>query len=178
VAALALALAAPGAVAAEPPRLGPAPNFALTTQQNDRLWLSHLRGRTVVLGFACTACGACPDVVPGLADLSRRRGDAVGRRLFLAVVSVDPVRDTPPVLRRYLHAQGLDPAGWLLLTGKPAEVEVVARRYGVAIGRAGDRVTADCRLALIDPAGILRGTYTPAERDRLAADLAALLAGP
>jgi hypothetical protein len=55
---------------------------------------------------------------------------------------------------------------------------VVARRYGVAIARAGDRVTADCRLALIDGAGVIRGTYTPADRDRLAADLAALLPAP
>jgi cytochrome oxidase Cu insertion factor (SCO1/SenC/PrrC family) len=131
-----------------------------------------------VLAFACTACGACPDVVPMLADLAARPGTALGRRAFFAVVSVDPGRDTPPVLRRFLHERGLDPAGWLLLTGKAAEVDVVARRYGVAIARAGDRVTADCRLALIDGAGVIRGTYTPADRDRLAADLAALLPAP
>jgi cytochrome oxidase Cu insertion factor (SCO1/SenC/PrrC family) len=164
--------------AAELPRLGAAPNFALTTQQNDRLWLTHLRGRAVVLGFACTACGACPDAVPALADLARRLGDAVGRRVFLAVVSVDPARDSPPVLRRFLHERGLDPRGWLLLTGTPAEVAVVAQRYGVTVGRAGDRITADCRLVLIDGDGTIRGTYTPADRDRLAADLTGLVSPP
>ena len=60
---------------ARPPAAGsPAPNFALTTQQNDRLWLTQLRGRAVVLAFGCTGCGACPGLVPGLADVARGLG--------------------------------------------------------------------------------------------------------
>ena len=57
--------------ATPPPLHGPAPNFALTTQQNDRLWLTQLRGRAVVLAFGCIACGACPDLVEGLAEVAR-----------------------------------------------------------------------------------------------------------
>lgn len=179
--ALVLALAgllAPGtAGAAAPlPRLGPAPNFALTTHQNDRIWLAHLRGRAAVLTFACTACGACPAVLPALREASRGLGEAAGRRVFFVAVSVDPARDSPPVLRRFAREQGLDPVAWVLLTGSPAEIEVVARRFGLAARRQAGPLTRDCLVVLIDGAGVIRGRYAAAELARLPADLETLLA--
>jgi protein SCO1/2 len=170
--ALVLAVAAVvGAGPAPPPRLGAAPNFALTTQQNARVWLTHLRGRTVVLTFGCTTCAGCPGVLPGLRDLARSIGAAAGRRVFFALVTVDPGRDTPAELRSFLRAQGLDPYAWLLLTGTPAEIDVVTRRYQVTVRRDLAGITHDCVTLLIDPAGQIRGRYTPADLPRLRADL-------
>jgi protein SCO1 len=157
-------------------RLGPAPNFALTTQQNDRLWLTQLRDRVVVLTFTCTTCRVCPDLLPALRAQAERLGGAVGRRVFFVAVSVDPARDSPAVLRRFLHAQTLDPAGWLLLTGSAAEVDVVTRRYGITVERTPDGVRPDCRVLLIDGAGTIRASYDAAGLPGLAADLDALLA--
>jgi protein SCO1/2 len=168
--ALALLLAAPL------PHLGPAPNFALTTQQNDRIWLTHLRDRAVVLTFTCTACTACPGLLAGLRALSEGLGDAAGRRVFFVAVTVDPAQDSAPVLRRFAHAERLDPYAWLLLTGSPAEIDVVTRRYGIAVRRAGAAVSHDCRVVLIDAGGVLRGRYDAADLDRLRSDLEALLA--
>jgi protein SCO1 len=159
-------------------RLGPAPNFVLTTQQNDRLWLTQLRDRLVVLTFTCTTCLACPGVLPALSAQAERLGAAAGRRLFFVAVSVDPARDSPAVLRRFLHARGLDPAAWLLLTGSPAEVDVVTRRYGIGVQRGPGGVRHDCRVVLIDGAGTIRASYDPAGLPGLVADLDGLLAGP
>jgi cytochrome oxidase Cu insertion factor (SCO1/SenC/PrrC family) len=178
VAALLALGVAPGSAAPPLPRLGPAFNFALTTQQNDRLWLTQLRDRLVVMTFTCTTCQSCPGLMPTLADLSRRIGGAAGRRAFFVAVSVDPVRDTPLVLRRYLHEAGLDPVAWILLTGKPVEVDVVAGRYGVAVERRGGAVTHECRVVLIDGAGVVRGSYDARTLGRLLADLDVLLAEP
>jgi protein SCO1/2 len=174
LAALALAGASvvpAGAGGPAPPRLGAAPNFALTTQQNARVWLTHLRGRTVVLTFGCTTCAGCPGVLPGLRDLARSVGPAAGRRVFFAVVTVDPVRDTAAELRSFLRAQGLDPYAWLLLTGTPAEIDVVTRRYQVTVRRDAAGITHDCVALLIDPAGQIRGRYGLADLPRLRADL-------
>jgi protein SCO1/2 len=158
---------------------GPAPNFALTTQQNDRLWLTQLRGRAVVLAFGCTACGACPDLVPRLADVALGLGDAPGRRVFFALVTVDPARDTPPALRVFGRARGLRAPAWILLTeDRAGQVDVVARRYGVEVRRAGDRVEADCTVTLIDAGGVIRGRYGPGSLDALPGDLRALLGSP
>jgi protein SCO1/2 len=164
-------LAAAGAAGPAPPRLGAAPNFALTTQQNARVWLTHLRGRAVVLAFGCTTCGGCPGLLPGLRDLARSVGAAAGRRVFFAVVTVDPERDTPSELRRFLREQGLDPYAWLLLTGTPAEIDVVTRRYAVTVRRAAAGITHDCLALLIDPAGQIRGRYTPPDLPQLRSDL-------
>ena len=122
-----------------PPAPGsPAPNFALTTQQNDRLWLTQLRGRAVVLAFGCTACGACPGVLPELADVARGLGDAPGRSVFFALVTVDPARDSPAALREFGRANGLRAPAWILLTeDRAGQVDVVTRRYGIEIRRSG-----------------------------------------
>ena len=162
-----------------PPSGGPAPNFALTTQQNDRLWLTQLRGRAVVLAFGCTGCGACPGLVPRLADVARELGDAPGRRVFFALVTVDPARDTPAVLREFGRANGLRAPAWILLTeDRAGQVDVVMRRYGVGVRRAGDRVEADCVVTLVDAAGVIRARYAPPSLASLERDLRALLGLP
>ena len=165
--------------AAPPPPGGPAPNFALTTQQNDRLWLTQLRGRAVVLAFGCTGCGVCPGLVPRLADVARGLGDAPGRRVFFALVTVDPARDTPAALREFGRTNGLRAPAWILLTeDRAGQVDVVARRYGVEVRRAGGRVEADCAVTLVDAAGGIRARYGPASLTALGRDLRALLGLP
>jgi cytochrome oxidase Cu insertion factor (SCO1/SenC/PrrC family) len=156
-----------------------APNFALTTQQNDRLWLTQLRGRTVVLAFGCTTCGACPDVMERLKDVARGLGEAPGRQVFFAVVTVDPVRDSATVLREFGRAHDLRAPAWILLTeDRPGQTDVVARRYGIEVRRAGGRTEATCAVTVIDAAGRIRARYEPETLGALAADLRAALGLP
>lgn len=172
-------IGAPGWAETPPPLRGPAPNFALTTQQNDRLWLTQLRGRAVVLAFGCIACGACPDLVPGLAEVARGLGDAPGRRVFFVLVTVDPARDTPAAFREFGRGHGLRAPAWLFLTeDRAGQVDVVTRRYGLAVRRAGDRVEADCAVTLIDGDGRIRARHGPGSLGELGRDLRALLTLP
>lgn len=153
-----------------------APNFALTTQQNDRVWLTQLRGRVVVLAFGCARCDACPGLVPGLADVARGLGDAPGRTVFFALVTVDPARDTPAELRGFARANGFRAPAWIFLTeDRAGQVDAVARRYGVAVRREGPRVEADCVMTLIDGSGRIRGQYAPTSLVALGRDIRALL---
>jgi protein SCO1 len=161
------------------PRLGPAPNFALTTSQNARLWLTHLRPRIVVLTFGCTRCVACAEVLSTLARVAGGLGEQAGQRVFFALVSVDPARDTPAVLRAFGRERGLLAPAWLLLTGDPEEIDVVTRLYDAPVRRDGNRVAPRCQTALVDGQGQLRAAYDQTDLDRLGADLAAVLAeGP
>jgi protein SCO1 len=158
-----------GEPAAAPPSIGgPAPNFALTTQQNDRLWLTHLRGRMVVLAFGCAACGACPELVPRLGDLAGTLGDAPGRRIFFVLVTLDPARDTPAALREFGRLHGLRAPAWLFLTeDRAGQVEAVARRYGVAMNPAAGGPAFQCVVTLIDAGGRIRGRYDPGSLEAL-----------
>jgi cytochrome oxidase Cu insertion factor (SCO1/SenC/PrrC family) len=174
---LSAALAEAGAAA--PPPGGPAPNFALTTQQNDRLWLAQLRGWVVVLAFGCTRCGACPGVVDGLAEIARGLGGTPGRRVLFALVTVDPRHDTSAALREFGRARGLHAPMWVLFTEeRRGEVDLVARRYGIEVRRAGERVEASCAVTVIDAAGAIRGRYEAGSLDGLRRELRALLSLP
>jgi protein SCO1/2 len=181
LAALGLAASALADAAASPaglPRLGPAPNFALTTQQNDRVWLTHLRERLVVLTFFCTTCDACPGLRHGLLALSRSLPPEALGRVFFVAVSVDPARDTTAALRQFARDHRADLRSWLFLTGGPAQVDVVTRWYRVEVRRDGGRVHHACAATLIDRAGVVRARYETDDVERLRADLAALLAEP
>src|SRR5215467_1439459 len=105
------------------PRIGPAPEFTLTTQNNARLSLRDLRGKVLAVTFIYASCAdTCPLLTAKLAGLQTKLGTDFGQKVFFASISVDPERDTPQVLARYAQAHGAKPVGWAFLTGTPAEI--------------------------------------------------------
>lgn len=115
------------ASARQPPILGPAPAFALVDQFERPVTSADLRGRVVVANFVYTSC---PDICPTLSLQMRalqewlRRERLLGEAQLLSF-TVDPARDTPPVLRAYAERHGADPSAWRFVTGSPDEVMVV-----------------------------------------------------
>lgn len=154
--------------------------FALTDQDGHPRRDSDFAGRYRIVYFGYTFC---PDVCPvdvqtigaGLrafeADDPRR-----GARVVPIFITVDPARDTPPVLKAFVRAFHPRMVG---LTGSPAEIARVATAYGVPFqaekpNAEGGYVVAHGRLAfLMDPAGkplaLLPQDKTPAD---VAAELA------
>jgi protein SCO1/2 len=75
-------------------------------------------------------------------------------------VTVDPERDTPDVLKRYAATYHANPAGWAFLTGTPAEVAEVGRRYGIFARRSASGDEDHTFLtSVIDGDGVLRVQY-------------------
>ena len=142
-------------------KIGPAPAFTLTTADGGRLSLADLRGRVVAVTFIYATCAdTCPLLTAKLAGLQQRLGSDFGRRVQFVSITVDPERDTPDALRHYARAHGADPAGWAFLTGTPAEIQDVARRYGV-VARKTARGDVDHTFltSIVDPRGVLRVQY-------------------
>jgi protein SCO1/2 len=160
-------------------KIGPAPEFTLTTQENARLSLRDLRGKVVAVTFIYASCAdTCPLLTAKLAGLQAKLGSAFGTKVFFASVTVDPERDTPEVLKRYAEAHGANPAGWAFLTGAPAEVRDVGRRYGIfAQKNPGGDVDHTFLTSLIDRAGVLRVQYLGVRfnPDELLGDVRSLL---
>jgi protein SCO1/2 len=143
------------------PRMGPAPAFTLTTQDGARLSLSDLRGKVVAVTFIYASCAdTCPILTAKMAALQQRLGADFGRRVMFASITVDPERDTPGALKHYADAHGADLRGWAFLTGAPAAIREVAKRYGVYYKKSarGD-VGHTFLTSLIDGRGILRVQY-------------------
>jgi protein SCO1/2 len=157
-----LSLALAGAAGAERlPKIGPAPAFTLSRQDGKRLALGDLRGKVLAVTFIYTTCAdTCPLLTAKMAGLQSPLGPLFGSQVFFLSISVDPERDTPEVLRRYAEAHRANPAGWAFLTGTPAEIAEVAKRYGIYYKktRRGD-VDHTFLTSLIDQAGTLRVQY-------------------
>jgi protein SCO1 len=142
-------------------KIGPAPDFTLTNQDGKPLSLSALRGKVVAVTFIFTGCGnTCPLLTAKMVSMQRSLGADFGRKVFFAAITVDPLADTPEVLKRYANAHGADLGGWAFLTGTPAQVSDVAHRYGVYYKRQpGDDIDHTFLTSVIDPGGTLRVQY-------------------
>ena len=143
------------------PTIGRAPGFTLTTQNGARLALHDLRGKVVVVTFIYASCAdTCPMLTAKMAALQQRLGADFGRRVMFASITVDPERDTPGALKHYADAHGADLRGWAFLTGAPAEIQEVAKRYGVYYKKSarGD-VDHTFLTSLVDSRGMLRVQY-------------------
>jgi len=142
-------------------KIGPAPGFTLTNQEGKPLSLKQLRGKVVVTTFIFTGCGStCPLLTAKLISIQRRLGADSGSSVYFAAISVDPLADTPQVLKRYAQAHGADLESWAFLTGDPAQISDVARRYGVYYKRqGGDEIDHTFLTSIIDQGGTLRVQY-------------------
>lgn len=118
----------------QPPLAGAAMGgaFTLTDQDGKRVSDTDFEGRYRLVYFGYTFC---PDVCPvdlqviaqGLRKFEKSDAD-LAAKVQPIFISVDPERDTPAVLKEYVAAFHPRLVG---LTGTPAEIADVAKRYGV-----------------------------------------------
>jgi protein SCO1/2 len=142
-------------------KIGPAPDFTLTTQDGQPLSLASLRGKVAVATFIYASCtDTCPLLTAKMAGIQKRLGSDFGSRVFFVSVTVDPERDTPEVLGRYARAHGANLDGWAFLTGTPAQIREVSRSYGIFVKKQerGD-VDHTFLTSIIDQGGTLRVQY-------------------
>ena len=155
------------------------PDVTLTNQDGEAVSMEQLEGRWNLLFFGYTFC---PDICPAtLAELRQLRGklpEEVNQRLQPILVSVDPERDTPEQLKKYLDYFG---AGFIGLTGPLDDIQTLANAAGVPF-IPGDTSKKDytvdhgANLALIGPDGRLRGFIrAPMRTEKLAEQLSAVL---
>jgi protein SCO1 len=143
------------------PKIGPAPAFALTSQDGTQVTLADLRGKVVAVTFIFTLCtSTCPVLTPMMSFVQDRLGHDFGSKIAFVSITVDPERDTPQVLKAYAQSFGANLDGWSFLTGDPPVIQDVVRRYGVyaAKDETGD-VDHTFLTSIVDRNGILRVQY-------------------
>jgi protein SCO1/2 len=146
--------------------LPPGGDFTLTGPDNKPYALADARGTVVVLFFGYTSC---PDFCPRAMGLVKAALAALppaqAARVRPIFISVDPERDTPAVLARYLRNLAATPPGGLApigVTGTDAQLQEVIGRYGAAYERdpaspgAPYTVSHPTSLFVVDASGQLR----------------------
>lgn len=164
------------------PKIAPAPEFTLTSQDGAQIALADLRGKVVAVAFIYTLCSTtCPVLTPMMSFVQDQLGPNFGKKIAFISITVDPERDTPEVLKEYAQAFGANLAGWAFLTGAPDAIRDVTRRYGVFAAKTADGdVDHTFLTSIIDPQGILRVQYIGVrfDPDEFRRDLLSLLQEP
>ncbi|MDG2375879.1 MAG: SCO family protein [Woeseiaceae bacterium] len=142
----------------------PLPDFALLDHQGQPYTRENFRGGWQIVFFGFTNC---PDICPAtLQQLSIARDRVIadgGQFPQIVLVSVDPERDSPDVLRRYVANFGDDVVG---VTGEMAELKKLTRPLGIYLARSGEagsnyNVDHSSFVLLIDSAAEWRALFGP-----------------
>lgn len=113
-------------------KIGPAPEFTLTNQDSKRIALNELRGKVLAITFIFASCAdTCPLLTAKMVGIQNALGSDFGSKIYFVSITVDAERDTPEVLKQYAEGHKANTAGWAFLTGTPAEIRAVAKRYGI-----------------------------------------------
>jgi protein SCO1 len=154
------------------PRAKPIADFHLTDNLGRPFSLHDLQGKPTLVFFGFTHC---PDVCPTtLVKLAQVKKVAAIPGLRVVFVTVDPTRDTPPVVGLYVHAFDPDFIG---LTGDDKTIGKMAMDFGVAVNKVelpGGDYTMDhsAVVFLVNEKGQVAGIFTPPfDISRLAVDL-------
>jgi protein SCO1/2 len=141
-----------------------APDFALTNQAGAAVRLADLQGKVWLVSFIFTTCnGSCPATTHRMGQVQQElksRGLLKGDHVRVLSITLDPVRDTPEVLRNYMRLYDADPASWSFLTGPPDNVAKVIAAWGMwARPAANGQLDHPSRIFLIDRRGQIREIY-------------------
>jgi protein SCO1 len=108
------------------------PNVELITQVGTkvRFYDNLVKDKMVVINFMYAHCeGLCPTITANLVRVQKILHDRIGHDIFMYSITLKPEEDTPQVLKEYADMHGAGP-GWLFLTGRPDDIELLRRSLG------------------------------------------------
>lgn len=153
--------------------------FSLISDKETQVTAQTLKGKLVLMYFGFTHCAAeCPLAMTRLVHILQKLGEDADR-VHILFVSLDPGRDTPPVLHRYLAS--FDSAHATGVTGNEEAIVELVKRYRSAYRPATDAGAANdishsAVVYIFDTQGQARLLFSPADPDEnLMSDLLHLL---
>lgn len=150
------------------------PEFSLLDQEAAEYTVANLENQWTLLFLGFTSCGhVCPMT---LAEMRTIR-DSLDGRVNVVFVSVDPGRDTPEVIRKYI--KGFD-ASFTGVTGAPEQLDALANALGAPyfVDADPDNYSVDhsSALFLINESAALAGVISqPLDVQAVVNELDALL---
>ncbi|WP_298225461.1 SCO family protein [Acidocella sp.] len=105
-------------------------SFTMTdVNTGKRVTAADFKGSVVLLYFGYTNCpDVCPATLYNMQRVQAAMGSKAAARVKILFVTVDPNRDTPPLLTQYTALFGANVVG---LRGTPNQLYSLARRYRV-----------------------------------------------
>ncbi len=124
---------------------------------------NHLRnivdfhGKVQVLAFVYTYCEhSCPIIMAKLKRVEAKLSGAQKSDTQFLLVSLDPGRDTPETLNRYMHDHDMKSGQWNMLNGDPDDVLELSALVGVRykpMDAEGTDIAHSNMITVLDKAG-------------------------
>lgn len=139
-------------------------DISLVNQLGDTVSINkNLEGKIVVVNFFFTDCATiCPRLTGNITMLQKafKKNDTT---VHLVSISVDPKRDSVPVLRDYADRFGVNHDHWWFMTGNREQVYSYARNELRVVMNEGGQGIEDFvhsqKLVLLDKERHIRGYY-------------------
>ena len=137
-------------------------NFQLVNQDGQLKGTAQWKDKIVVTDFFFTHCPTiCPKMTNSLKSVARALGNDPD--VLINSISVDPDRDSPERLKKYIEDFRIPTKNWDLLTGDKKEIYRMARNSFMVVATDGDGGPEDFihseSLVLIDRKKRIRGYY-------------------
>lgn len=153
--------------------------LTLTNQLGQRVSLNKdLKGKVLVIDFIFTTCPSiCPRLSANMREIQKAYIKKNPELVQFISISVDPDRDSVPVLRAYADRYNADHDRWWFLTGnKDSIFDYAKNELGLILDNAdvaGDFVHSQ-KMILVDTARNIRGYFDgldKAETKKIADDI-------
>ncbi|MFE3866797.1 SCO family protein [Flavobacterium sp. LS2P90] len=108
-------------------KIGPAPKFELVNQDNKKITNDTYKGKVYVLEFFFVTCPSiCPKMNQSMLAIENK---FFGNPNFgIVSITIDPVHDTPEVLKAHAKLLGVKSSNWNFLTGERAYIFNLANK--------------------------------------------------
>jgi len=158
------------------------PSFSYLNQDSTVLSSEDIKGKVWIAKFFFTHCPTiCPPMTSAMKQVNEALSDYQDDLVFLSF-SIDPDRDNPKRLRKYIERHDIEAQNWYFLTGN----EKATHRLGVKgfqiLAQADDNAPGGYahspNFVLVDEQGYIRGVYDGLDsksREQLITDAKKLL---
>ncbi|KAB1156212.1 SCO family protein [Flavobacterium luteum] len=140
-------------------KIGPAPHFKLTNQDNKTITDANYNGKVYVLEFFFSKCPSiCPKMNKNLVAIQNQ---FFGNPNFgIASITIDPQNDTPEALKEHADLLGAKSSNWHFLTGDKKYIYELANKGFNLYAGENSKVSGGFEhsgfFALIDKQGNIR----------------------
>ncbi|ARN72063.1 SCO family protein [Nonlabens tegetincola] len=140
-------------------RHGKIPDFKFVNQRGDTITNETLLGQVYIVDFFFTSCGLiCPPMSKNMATV---HDELKEYKNFKAIsITIDPITDTPKVMKEYAARYTDDTRNWWFLHGEIDDVfELAEKGFSSYIKKSDDpaiRFEHSGNFALVDKEGFLR----------------------
>ena len=139
----------------------------LLTVEGKKVLLDSLKGQPVVISMAYTSCAyACPLIVSHMQQLEKELDKKGVRNVHFVLVSFDPKKDTPPVIKKYVEKRKLGKNWDFYTAASDKSPREIATLLGIKYKKI-DEMDYDHSfvITVLDSEGVIQGQLSGADKD-------------